>query len=329
MSQKDYADLLRHTKKLEKIVSATKELSLNSLLTLEEKLELFYEYQDQYSSKVLCEVLGISRGTYSNCIVNQKNPVFWSEHRAEIEKRVIEVFDKSQQRFGADKILATLQKEGLHTSKQMVRSIMKQHGIHSIGVNAKKSYLKNVREKRNVLKRNFDVDAPNKVWVGDITQFWWNDEKYYVCVVLDLFSRKVVAYKVSKNCSTRLVTSTLRDAFAQRGQPQGLIFHSDRGTQYTSHAYKDLLKNYGITQSFSRSGSPYDNAVIESFFNLLKREELHRRSYRSERELIARIYDYINFYNSNRPHRYNNYTSTDDTEKAYEESKRILENRLE
>lgn len=211
----------------------------------------------------------------------------------------------------------------------MVRSIMKQHGIHSIGVNAKKSYLKDVREKRNVLKRNFDVDAPNKVWVGDITQFWWNDEKFYVCVVLDLFSRKVVAYKVSKNCSTRLVTSALRDAFAQRGQPQGLIFHSDRGTQYTSHAYKYLLKNYGITQSFSRSGSPYDNAVIESFFNLLKREELHRRSYRSERELIARIYDYINFYNSNRPHRYNNYTSTDDTEKAYEESKRILENRLE
>lgn len=83
--------------------------------------------------------------------------------------------------------MATLQKEGLHTSKKMVRSIMKQHGIHSIGVNAKKSYLKNVREKRNVLKRNFDVDAPNKVWVGDITQFWWNDEKYYVCVFFRCF----------------------------------------------------------------------------------------------------------------------------------------------
>ena len=227
------------------------------MLPLDEKIELFYEYQEKYSAKVLCEVLGISRGTYSNRIVNQKDPVFWSEHRAEIEKRVIEIFDKSQQRFGADKILATLQKEGMHTSKQMVRSIMKQHGIQSIGVNAKKDYLKEVKEKRNVIKRKFDIDVPNKVWLGDITQFWWNDEKYYVFAVLDLFSRKMVGHRVSKSSSTRLVTSTLRDAFEQRGKPQGLTFHSDRVRIYL------LLARMSI--SISVSGGMHATAVGNGF----------------------------------------------------------------
>ena len=156
--------------------------------------------------------------------------------------------------------------------------------------------------------------------VGDITQFWWAGNRFYICVILDLFSRKIVAYKISKNCSTKLVTATLRYAYENRERPQNLIFHSDRGAQYTSAGYVNLLRSLGITQSFSRSGSPYDNAVIESFFNLLKKEELHRRVYRSEREFLKCIDEYISFYNSSRPHRYNNYKSPDSTEKLFEKS---------
>lgn len=320
VSQKEYEDLRRHAAKLEQYVSAAKDIGLSSLLTLDEKLELYGLYEGKYSAKILCEVLGISRGTYSNRIVNHREPAYVSEHRAEIKERLVEIFDNSQQRYGADKILAVLQQEGFHTSKQMVRSIMKELGIHSVGVNAKRTYTNKIRVKRNLLKQNFNVDAPNRVWVGDITQFWWDGKRFYICVILDLFSRKIVAYKVSKICSTKLVTATLRYAYEHRGQPQNLIFHSDRGTQYTSAGYMNLLRSLEITQSFSRSGSPYDNAVIESFFNLLKKEELHRRVYRSEREFLKCVDEYICFYNSSRPHRYNNYKSPDNTEKLFEKS---------
>ena len=197
---------------------------------------------------------------------------------------------------------------------------MKELGIQSVGVNAKRTYTSEIRIKRNLLNQNFNVDAPNRVWVGDITQFWWDGKRFYICVVLDLFSRKIVAYKVSKNCSSKLVTATLRYAYENRGRPQNLIFHSDRGAQYTSAGYVNLLRSLGITQSFSRSGSPYDNAVIESFFNLLKKEELHRRVYRSEQEFLRCVDEYISFYNSSRPHRYNNYKSPDSTEKLFEKS---------
>ena len=112
----------------------------------------------------------------------------------------------------------------------------------------------------------------------------------------------------------------LAQKYENRGRPQNLIFHSDRGAQYTSAGYVNLLRSLGITQSFSRSGSPYDNAVIESFFNLLKKEELHRRVYRSEQEFLRCVDEYISFYNSSRPHRYNNYKSPDSTEKLFEKS---------
>lgn len=109
--QKDYEDLRRHSEKLEQIVSAFKELYLCSLLTLDEKLGLYYEYQGKYSSKVLCEVLGLSRGTYSKRIVNHREPSYTAEHRAEVKERLTEIFDNSQQHFGADKLLAVLQKK--------------------------------------------------------------------------------------------------------------------------------------------------------------------------------------------------------------------------
>lgn len=318
--QKDYEDLRCHSEKLEQIVSAFKELYLFSLLTLDEKLGLYYEYQGKYSSKVLCEVLGLSRGTYSKRIVNHREPSYTAEHRAEVKERLTEVFDNSQQRFGADKLLAVLQKEDFHTSKQTVCSIMKELGLQSVGVNAKREYIKDRRVRRNIINRDFKAEAPNMRWVGDITQFWFNENKYYICAILDLYSRKVVGYKVSKNSSTKLVSSTLRTAYEQRGCPQNLIFHSDRGAQYTSKAYTALLSSYGITQSFSHKGFPCDNAVIESFFSFLKREELHRRIYRSERDFLQRLDEYISYYNSQRPHRYNGYKTPDDAEKMLEKS---------
>ena len=134
---------------------------------------------------------------------------------------------------------------------------------------------------------------PNQIWVGDVAQHMVKGVYFYICVVIDLFSRKVLAYRVSSCCSAKMITLTFKTAYAERGYPKGLIFHSDQGTQYTSAAFRGLLSSNGVTQSFSYPGRPVDNAVAESFFANLKREELYRRDYRSEREFREAVSEYI------------------------------------
>ena len=122
-------------------------------------------------------------------------------------------------------------------------------------------------------------------------------------MILDLFSRKVVAYTISKKNSTRLVTSTFKQAVIERSCSHSLIFHSDRGSQYLSHTFQQLLRQYKVKQSVSAPGHPHDNAVAESFFASLKRENLYHREYKSESAFRAGIAEYIQFYNEKRPHR--------------------------
>ena len=126
---------------------------------------------------------------------------------------------------------------------------------------------------------------------------------------MDLYSRKVVGYKISTCASTHLVSSTFKAAFASRNKPNNLVFHSDQGSQYTSNTFRKLLVECSVLQSFSGRGTPIDNAVAESFFQNLKREEIYRHDYRSEREFVERVSRYIERYNKERPHRYNNYLS--------------------
>lgn len=122
-------------------------------------------------------------------------------------------------------------------------------------------------ENRNILQQKFTAEAPNKVWVSDITYFNYNSTAYYLCVIIDLYSRKVVAHRISKKNSTALVTKIFRAAYTARQPGPGLIFHSDRGSAYISKAFSKLLHDCKAVQSLSRSGKPHDNAVSESFFS--------------------------------------------------------------
>ena len=131
----------------------------------------------------------------------------------------------------------------------------------------------------------------------------------------------VVGYRVSRKCSTHLVTSTFKDAFCSRGNPEGLTFHSDRGGQYTSDTFFDLLQRYGVKQSFSRSGRPCDNAVAETFFSTFKREEAYRRDYSSEADFRKSVAEYIFFYNEQRPHQTLAYKSPVRFEELYGQEK--------
>ena len=169
------------------------------------------------------------------------------------------------------------------------------------------------------MERQFTADHPNQIWVSDITYFKVNDYWVYLCVILDLFSRKIIGYRVSRNASTNLVTSTFRTAFRERGNPSGLTFHSDRGKQYTSAAFTALLQKCEVKQSFSATARPHDNAVAETFFASFKKEEAYRREYTSEQSYRKSVEQYIQLYNELRPHRTLKYKTPQAFEETYQE----------
>lgn len=315
-TQKDFNDISRKYEKQSKILEVIKVSGYNFNMSLDEKLEIYHSFKDQYSSRILCEALNISRGTYHNRIVKAVEPTFYQKRKTEITTHVLKVFEESEQRFGSDKILYTLQKMGIKTSKKYILAIMREHGLQSISCNSKKQH-RSLQPKRNVIARNFDVSRPNEVWVSDVTCFKLKDYYIYVCAILDLYSRKIVSYNISQNQTTQFITKTFKAAFISRNSPSNLTFHSDRGIQYTSNAFRLLLKQYGVTQSFSGVANPHDNAVIESFFAILKKEEIYRRNYKSEKEFRDCISIFIEYYNNIRPHGYNNNITPTDKELAF------------
>ncbi len=163
---------------------------------------------------------------------------------------------------------------------------------------------------------------PNQVWVSDITIFKFSDKYYYLCAIIDLFSRKIISYRISQSSSTQLLTKTFRQAYSERKPETGLMFHSDRGTQYISYTFVRLLETLGVKQSLSRTGRPHDNAVSEAFFSILKKEELYRRHYKSEIDMIQGIHRFINFYNNERPHSTLQYKTPVQKEQEYWDKKK-------
>lgn len=169
----------------------------------------------------------------------------------------------------------------------------------------------------NLLDRQFNPEAPNNAWVSDITELHYAGGKLYLCVVLDLFSRKVLAARASCQNDTALVARTFETTFLRRGRPRGLLFHSDQGRQYTSDYFRELLEEFSVRQSFSTPGVPYDNAVMESFFASLKKEEYHRYFYKSIGALLDSVRQYLLFYNRQRPHSRLGYRTPEEMEQLY------------
>lgn len=162
----------------------------------------------------------------------------------------------------------------------------------------------------NRLNRQFDVIKPNKVWVSDITYVWTREGWLYLAVVLDLFSRQIVGWTMSNRINRKLVMNALRMAIWRRRPTPGVMFHSDRGSQYCSHDFQRLLKTHKMTCSMSRKGDCWDNSVAERFFASLKTERVFYKNYRTREEAKRDIIDYIEmFYNSRRLHSYLGYVS--------------------
>ena len=153
----------------------------------------------------------------------------------------------------------------------------------------------------------------------------YDTEFFIIVVFIDLYARKVISYKIGKINSTQLVKSTFKVAYKARKPSNTLIFHTDRGSNYISKGLNDYLKSLQITHSFSRAYIPYDNSVMESFFASLKREELYRKKYRSEKEFYKAVGDYIEFYNEQRPHAKLQYKTPNQKEREYKEKSEDFE----
>ena len=296
-------DLKRRVTRLEGIIEILKKVGCTAADPLDVKLPALEALYGQYSVHMLCEALEVPRGTFYNYILrNKRSNTWYAMRREDLREDIQRIYDDSHQVFGAAKICAVMRDSGTRISKEMVRELMRDMGLMSIRQDAKALYDREKRRYQNHLNQQFDVSRPNEVWVSDVTCFRVKEKTYYICAILDLFSRRVIGYRIGNRNSTQLARSTFQQAYAGR-QPSGpLTFHTDRGSNYASKAFCSCLHSAGVIQSFSRVRVPYDNSVMESFFSSLKREELYRTKYRSEQEFRSAVEQYIAFYNERRPH---------------------------
>lgn len=222
--------------------------------------------------------------------------------------------------YGYRKIAHDLRDLGESCGKHRVYRLMKQEGLQAqVGYRRKAGhYAKPAVVADNRLEQNFDVEAPNEVWVTDITYIRTHEGWLYLAVVLDLFSRQVIGWSMRSRIDSELAINALLMAVSRRQPQNPLIVHSDQGSQYSSHDWQDFLKAHGLIASMSRRGNCYDNAVAESFFQLLKRERIRRKIYRDREEARRDVFNYIEmFYNSKRRHGYANSVSPVEFENQY------------
>lgn len=247
--------------------------------------------------------MNVNRSSYYKHHTSEPAPRTLENQR--IRSAILEIHTKYNKRLGAAKINVVLSRDyGINISLGRVYRLMKNMNLPKMST-AKPAFNKTKAPELildNKLNKKFDVPSKNLVWCSDITYIKTGNSFSYLCVIMDLFSRKIIAYNVSSSMTSKLVIDTL-DAAIRKRKPQNVILHSDRGVQYTSEAFRSFCDLYNVSQSFSAKGHPYDNAVVESFFKYLKKEELHRRHFRMLGEVKLAVFKYIDcFYNSIRPH---------------------------
>ena len=246
----------------------------------------------------MCAVLEISPKTYYK-YRNKEDPDYYDY------LIIKEIFDDSKGTYGYRRIVEGLKiKYGVVMNGKKVLRIMKKYNLMPEYIRKAKKKNKNERiednVKPNLLNRNFTTDAPNKVWDTDVTYLIFKGSRSYLSTIIDLYDRKVVAYKISKHNDNKLVMDTLNEAISKRKDVRGLILHSDQGFQYTSLEYKAICSSNGITISMSRKGTPIDDSPIESWHGLLKKETLYNNNITSIEHYVRLVEEWIEFYNTKR-----------------------------
>ena len=299
----NYVALQRELLKVKLEIEIYENLHCFKDATTKEKEIAISKYVGVYPIKTMCRVLDISKGTFYNYHLIRKQITQYQIRNEQLKQEIYKIFKDSGERFGAKKIEAKLRANGIKTTLHKVQTLMKLLNIKSTQqINKIEESRKDIPQYYvNKLKRLFNQDAPNKYWTSDITEIRVGRNKFYICAILDLFSRKVIAYRLSSQNNTQLTINTFKDAFESRNRPNDLSFHSDQGSNYTAYEFRDLLHSLKVNQSFLKAGNPYDNACMESFFSSFKREEYNSKIYEYFDELEVSVDSFIKYYNEYRP----------------------------
>ena len=332
---------LKTTKEYLKLESLyKKELRINEILSkalslfsipLKEKLYVAQQLVETYPLKEVARILQLPYSTLYHHIHDKVQITQRDMYDDFLKGKILEFFEKSGHRLGIKKMHIKLRTNNIICTHERVSRLMKELNLKSIRTKRKVAKKKNVTISHpsfNKLQQNFTQSAPNLFWCGDVTQVNINDNKFYICVILDLFSRKVIAYRISSRNDEALTVNTFNAAYEERDNPEGLTFHSDQGVNYTSNQYRNLLHSLKVEQSFSKRGTPYDNAVIEGFFSNMKQDDLNSRNFEYLDDLKKAVADYIKYYNNDRPHNtLNNKTPNEYEEEYYNNLQSNLEDK--
>jgi putative transposase len=265
------------------------------------KYEFMKEHRDRYRLHSMCKVLNVSRSGYYAW--KSRRPSNRQRENAEILKNIQEIYKKRRRIYGSPRITNELNDQGVRCGKNRVARIMKENGI--------RAYVRRKFRGRPESRPNHPA-SPNllltgkksdRVWASDITYIYTREGWMYVSAIMDIRTRKIIGLSMKNRLTQELTTDALMQAVKRERPDKGLIHHSDRGKQYASYAYKEMLDQYGLQSSMSRSGNCYDNAYIESFWSTLKKELVYGEKYLTRRDARLSIFEYIEvFYNRVRKH---------------------------
>ena len=268
------------------------------------KFRFISAHRETFKVGRMCKLLDVSRSGYHAWFKRPES--HRSRENRALEARIRVLHAASHGIYGAPRIHRDLIDDGIRCSKNRVARIMRKAGIQS---RCKRKFKATTNSKHNLpvapnlLNQDFKAEAPDRIWVGDITYIHTNEGWLYLAVLLDLFNREVVGWSASSRMTRQLAIDALQMALGRRNSGKNLLHHSDRGSQYASADYQKILKDHGMICSMSRKGNCYDNAVAESFFGRLKSEWVNHNRYHSRSEAIRSLFYYLEiFYNRKRRH---------------------------
>ncbi|WOC32474.1 MULTISPECIES: IS3 family transposase [Caproicibacterium] len=263
------------------------------------KYEVIYCRSEKYPVRIMCKFFGVSRSGYYDYVKRRE----LLPRNTKLAGLIAECQKSCGKTYGYRRVQIWLErKKSLHFNPKTVLRIMNKYGLLS-EIRRRKKYKQmgqQLHKYENVLNRNFVADRPNQKWVTDISYIHTAQGVLYLSMIRDLFDNSIVAYKTGTEQTVNLVLNTIKLAVEKEAAAGELHLHSDQGFQYTSQAYFNLTKEYGITPSMSRRGNCYDNALAENFFSILKTECIYRHKLSSFDEARQLIDEYIDFYNNER-----------------------------
>ena len=264
------------------------------------KYAVIHRHRNKYPVSVMCQFFGVSRSGYYDFVKRLEEP----EADAELAGKIEECQSKTDKTYGYRRVWKWLRDRNIHRNPKTILRIMKKYGLLS-EIRRRRKWVnlgQQVHKYENLLKRQFRADRPNAKWVTDISYIHTKEGVLYLSMIRDLYDNSIVAYKTAAQQTVSLVLDTIRLAMKKEKKRVAaeLQLHSDQGFQYTSQAYFKLTQSYGITPSMSRKGNPYDNAMAENFFSILKTECIYRHKPKTIHEANDLIDRYIHFYNHER-----------------------------